>query len=162
MTNNVLTGGCQCGAIRFRVEGELTDASVCHCRMCQKAFGAFFAPLVNTKGATLTWTRGQPKHFASSNFVKRGFCENCGTPLSYEAPDGVALSIAAFDRPEKIPPTVQFGIEGKIPYVDGIPSLPSLDTMADPIAAPFLAQLVSFQHPDHDTDFWPPQPRPLT
>jgi hypothetical protein len=162
MTNNVLTGGCQCGAIRFRVEGELTDASVCHCRMCQKAFGAFFAPLVNTKGATLTWTRGQPKHFASSNFVKRGFCENCGTPLSYEAPDGIALSIAAFDHPEKIPPTVQFGIEGKIPYVDGIPSLPSLDTMADSVAAPFLAQLVSFQHPDHDTETWPPQPRPLT
>ena len=162
MTNNVLTGGCQCGAIRFRVEGELTDASVCHCRMCQKAFGAFFAPLVNTKGATLTWTRGQPKHFASSNFVKRGFCENCGTPLSYEAPDGIALSIAAFDHPEKIPPTVQFGIEGKIPYVDGIPSLPSRDTMADSVAAPFLAQLVSFQHPDHDTETWPPQPRPLT
>ena len=162
MTNNALTGGCQCGAIRFRVEGKLTDASVCHCRMCQKAFGAFFAPLVNTKGATLTWTRGQPKHFASSNFVKRGFCENCGTPLSYEAPDGVALSIAAFDHPEKIPPTVQFGIEGKIPYVDGIPSLPALDTMADPIAAPFLAKLVSFQHPDHDTETWPPQPRPLT
>ncbi|HEX5666060.1 MAG TPA: GFA family protein [Hyphomicrobium sp.] len=162
MTNNVLTGGCQCGAIRFRVEGALTDASVCHCRMCQKAFGAFFAPLVNTKGATLTWTRGQPKHFASSNFVKRGFCENCGTPLSYEAPDGIALSIAAFDHPEKIPPTVQFGIEGKIPYVDGIPSLPSLDTMADSVAAPFLAQLVSFQHPDHDTETWPPQPRPLT
>jgi hypothetical protein len=162
MTNNVLTGGCQCGAIRFRVEGELTDASVCHCRMCQKAFGAFFAPLVNTKSATLTWTRGQPKHFASSNFVKRGFCENCGTPLSYEAPDGIALSIAAFDHPEKIPPTVQFGIEGKIPYVDGIPSLPSLDTMADSVAAPFLAQLVSFQHPDHDTETWPPQPRTLT
>jgi hypothetical protein len=159
---DVLTGGCQCGAIRFRVEGDLKDASVCHCRMCQKAFGAFFAPLVNTKNTTLTWTRGQPKHFASSNFVKRGFCENCGTPLSYEAPDGVALSIAAFDQPEKIPPTVQFGIEGKIPYVDGIPSLPSLDTMADPIAAPFLAKLVSFQHPDHDTDVWPPQPRPRT
>jgi hypothetical protein len=157
MADSVLTGGCQCGAIRFRVEGDLKDASVCHCRMCQKAFGGFYAPLVNTKGSILTWTRGKPKHFASSNFVNRGFCANCGTPLTYEAPDGVALSIAAFDHPEKIAPTVQFGIEGKIPYVDGIPALPSLDTMADPIAAPFLSQLVSFQHPDHDTEEWPPK-----
>jgi hypothetical protein len=152
---DVLTGGCQCGAIRFRVEGELKDASVCHCRMCQKAFGGFYAPLVNTKGTALTWTRGKPKHFASSNFVNRGFCGNCGTPLTYEAPDGVALAIAAFDHPEEIPPTVQFGIEGKLPYVDGIAALPSMHTMDDPIAAPFLAQLVSKQHPDHDTDVWP-------
>ncbi|MET0640383.1 MAG: GFA family protein, partial [Hyphomicrobium sp.] len=44
--NELHTGGCQCGAVRFRVEGELGDASVCHCRMCQKAFGSFYAPLV--------------------------------------------------------------------------------------------------------------------
>ena len=155
MTDNVLTGGCQCGAIRFRVEGDLKDASVCHCRMCQKAFGGFYAPLVNTKGAALVWTRGRPKRFASSNFVNRGFCENCGTPLTYEAPDGVALAIAAFDHPEAIAPTVQFGIEGKLPYADGIPALPARQTIDDIIAAPFLDKLVCFQHPDHDTDTWP-------
>jgi hypothetical protein len=154
---HVLTGGCQCGAIRFRVEGELKDVSVCHCRMCQKAFGGFYAPLVNTRGAALTWSRGKLKHFASSNFVKRGFCENCGTPLTYEAPDGVALAIAAFDHPELLPPSVQFGIEGKLPYVDSIPSLPGKLTTDDIIAAPFLDKLVSNQHPDHDTDVWPPK-----
>jgi hypothetical protein len=155
MSDNVLTGGCQCGAVRFRVEGELKDASVCHCRMCQKAFGGFYAPLVNTKGAKLVWTRGQPKHFASSNFVNRGFCANCGTPLTYEAPDGVALAIAAFDNPQMIAPTVQFGIEGKLPYADGIPALPARQTIDDIIAAPFLDRLVSYQHPDHDTGNWP-------
>lgn len=54
------SGGCQCGAVRFHVSGTLEDASICHCRMCQKAFGAYYAPLVSTRGATLTWTRGQP------------------------------------------------------------------------------------------------------
>lgn len=155
MSNNVLTGGCQCGAVRFRVEGDLKDASVCHCRMCQKAFGGFYAPLVNTKGAKLVWTRGEPKRFASSNFVHRGFCASCGTPLSYEAPDGVALAIGAFDHPELIAPSVQFGIEGKLPYADTISSLPSRQTIDDIIAAPFLDKLVSYQHPDHDTDIWP-------
>ena len=48
MPNELLTPvGCQCGAVRFRVEGTLDDASVCHCRMCQKAFGGFYAPLVS-------------------------------------------------------------------------------------------------------------------
>jgi hypothetical protein len=123
--------------------------------MCQKAFGGFYAPLVNTKGANLVWTRGRPKHFASSNFVNRGFCADCGTPLTYEAPDGVALAIGAFDHPEKISPTMQFGIEGKLAYADTISSLPARLTADDIIAAPFLDKLVSYQHPDHDTDVWP-------
>lgn len=157
MSEPIHTGGCQCGAVRFRVEGALGDASVCHCRMCQKAFGAFYAPLVSVRGAKLTWTRGTPARFKSSNFVERGFCATCGTPLTYEAPDGVALAIGAFDHPETIAPVMQFGVEGKLPYADRIASLPSRHTFDDLEAAPFLDKIVSYQHPDHDTDDWPPQ-----
>lgn len=150
------SGGCQCGAVRFHVEGPLGDASVCHCRMCQKAFGAFYAPLVSVRHATLVWTRGEPKRFQSSNVAKRGFCAECGTPLTYEAPDGIALAIGTFDEPEEIAPVIQWGVEAKLPYVDDIPALPGEDTMADPKAVAFLAQLVSYQHPDYDTEEWPP------
>jgi hypothetical protein len=153
------SGGCQCGAVRFHVEGTLGDASVCHCRMCQKAAGNFYLPLVSVRQAKLTWTRGQPKKFQSSNFAYRGFCGNCGTPLTYEAPDGVALAIAAFDHPEEIAPTVQWGVEAKLPYVDSISQLPGEETMADAEAAGFLANLVSYQHPDHDTETWPSEAR---
>ncbi|MBN9076552.1 MAG: aldehyde-activating protein [Rhizobiales bacterium 65-79] len=153
------SGGCQCGAVRFHVEGPLGDASVCHCRMCQKAFGAFYAPLVSVRGARLTWTRGEPKRFQSSNVARRGFCAECGTPLTYEAPDGMALAIGAFDEPEEIAPVIQWGIEAKLPYVDDIPELPGEDTMADQDAASFLSSLVSYQHPDHDTEEWPPAER---
>ena len=149
------SGGCQCGAVRFRVEGKLGDASVCHCRMCQKASGNFYLPLVSVRQATLTWTRGQPKKFQSSNVAYRGFCGNCGTPLTYEAPDGTALAIATFDHPEEISPTIQWGTEAKLPYVDGIPKLPGEETMADQESASFLSRLVSYQHPDHDTETWP-------
>lgn len=155
MSTQIQTGGCQCGAVRFRVEGELGEPSVCHCRMCQKAFGAFYAPLVSTRGATLTWTRGTPSKFKSSNFVERGFCKKCGTPLSYEAPDGIALAIGAFDHPGSLAPRVQFGSEGKLPYADAIASLPNRHTFDDIDAAPFLDKIVSYQHPDHDTQEWP-------
>lgn len=151
----VYSGGCQCGAVRFRVEGALSDASVCHCRMCQKAFGSFYAPLVSVRQAKLAWTRGEPKRFRSSSHVLRGFCAECGTPLTYEAPDGVALAIGAFDHPEEVSPVIQWGIEAKLPYVDEVPSLPGRETMGDTEAAGFLKDLVSYQHPDHDTDSWP-------
>lgn len=157
MSGNIHTGGCQCGAVRFRVEGTLADASVCHCRMCQKAFGSLYAPLVSVRGAELIWTRGQPKKFQSSNAAQRGFCADCGTPLTYEAPDGIALAIGAFDDPSGLVPKIQWGVEGKLPFTDEIPGLPARDTLADANAAPFLKTLVSYQHPDHDTDVWPPK-----
>ena len=156
----IYTGGCQCGAVRFRVEGVLGDASICHCRMCQKAAGNFYLPLVSVRGSKFEWTRGEPKRFQSSNFVRRGFCADCGTPLTFEAPDGIALAIAAFDHPEEIAPAIQWGTEAKLPYVDAIPSLPGEETMADAASAPYLNELVSYQHPDHDTETWPPEDRP--
>jgi hypothetical protein len=160
MTTPFYTGGCQCGAVRFHVEGALGDASVCHCRMCQKASGNFYLPLVSVRQAKLTWMRGEPKRFQSSNHGYRGFCADCGTPLTYEAPDGVALTIASFDDPAEIAPRIQWGIEAKLPYVDTVHELPGEDTMADQDSASFLADLVSYQHPDHDTDVWPPERKP--
>jgi hypothetical protein len=146
------SGGCQCGAVRFRVEGALGSASICHCRMCQKAFGNFYAPLVSVGEAKLIWTRNEPKRFQSSNHVKRGFCAECGTPLTYEAPDGVALSIGAFDAPEEIEPTVQWGVEVKLPYVDDLAKLPGFVTERDEESIEFVRTMVSYQHPDHDTE----------
>jgi hypothetical protein len=146
--------------VRFRVEGALGDASICHCRMCQKASGNFYLPLVSVREATLEWTRGAPKRFRSSSHAWRGFCAACGTPLTYEAPDGIALTIASFDDPSAIRPAIQWGVEAKLPYVDDLASLPAEDTMADIAGAPFLADLVSYQHPDHDTETWPPEVQP--
>ena len=146
------SGGCQCGSVRFRIEGALGSASICHCRMCQKAFGNFYAPLVSVGDANLIWTRDEPKRFQSSNHVKRGFCPQCGTPLTYEAPDGVALSIGAFDAPEEIEPTVQWGVEVRLPYVDDLAKLPGYETERDPESIEFVRTMVSYQHPDHDTD----------
>lgn len=159
----VYTGGCQCGAVRFRIEGALGQPSICHCRMCQKAFGNFYAPLISVRHAKFEWTRGEPKRFQSSNHVRRGFCAECGTPLTFEAPEdsnsGFALAIGAFDQPEEIAPRIQWGTEAKLPYVDSLHGLPGRDTMDDVSNAGYLADLVSYQHPDHDTEIWPPEDR---
>ncbi|MBP2161565.1 MULTISPECIES: GFA family protein [Asticcacaulis] len=141
-------GGCQCGAVRFEVKGPLGKASVCHCRMCQKAFGNVFAPLVSIPEGALKWTKAEPRRFQSSNLVQRGFCPECGTPLTYEAPDGLAVAIGAFDHPERIEPEIQFGIEGRIPWMDHVNDWPVRETLDDIEAAPFLDKLESYQYPD--------------
>ncbi|KQV11219.1 aldehyde-activating protein [Rhizobium sp. Root1203] len=155
----IYAGGCQCGAVRFHVRGTLKDSSICHCRMCQKAFGAYYAPLVSVRDAELEWTRGERKTFRSSNYVERGFCGDCGTPLTYEAPDGIAIAAGAFDDPAALPPVIQFGTEGKIGFVDHLHELPARLTEEDAEAAPFVLEIVSYQHPDHDTSVWPEEER---
>ena len=157
-TSGPYSGGCQCGAVRFRAE-TLGRASICHCRMCQKATGGFFGAYVTGRG--VSWTRGTPSYFLSSNKVQRGFCGACGTPLTFEQLEGlppgqVELSIAAFDDPERAAPVIQVNLEGKLAFVDHLSELPA---MTDPPAAwvAFKAAVVSRQHPDHDTDAWPPK-----
>ena len=119
-----LTGGCQCGAVRFAVDGELGRPSICHCRMCQKAFGSFYGPLISAPG--LRWTRGTPKHFQSSNRVRRGFCEACGTPLTFEPDNGPAeVAIGAFDDPTALRPVIQLDVATRMPWLGEIDNLPT-------------------------------------
>ena len=115
------TGGCQCGAIRFRIEGELKGASICHCRMCQKAMGGFIGPFASPKDpAALTWTRGARKRFQSSNQVARGFCGDCGTPLTFEyGEDHVRLAIGPLHTLQ-IAPIASWQLRpGRNPYDPG-------------------------------------------
>ncbi len=151
------TGGCQCGAVRFRVTGELGRPSICHCRMCQKAFGGPYGALVTVKIAELEWTRGRPKRFASSNKVERGFCEACGTPLTFEwHPKMIDLAIAAFDDAAAIRPVVQMAVESALPWVAEVASLPLKEPAEEAKMQAYYASIVSHQHPDHDTEAWPP------
>lgn len=143
-----IAGGCQCGAIRFQAE-ELGEAHICHCRMCQKATGGVFGPYVALEG--LTWTRGERRRFQSSNKVWRGFCDTCGTPLTWEHSDGLmAMTIGALDEPAAARPTDQLGSPSKLPWVDDLPSLLTHEP-TEPRAAAHLASIVCLQHPDHDT-----------
>ena len=152
-TARELTGGCQCGAVRFRV-GRLGRGSVCHCRMCQKAFGGFYGALITS--FDVTWTRGQPTWFQSSNKARRGFCAACGTPLAYLASGELELAIGAFDDPVLAAPVEQVNPRDKLPFVDAIPAMHTRTAQEDPAQEAFNASVVSYQHPDHDTAEWPP------
>ncbi len=150
------TGGCQCGAVRFRAATLKDNPHVCHCRMCQKATGNFFAALVGVPKEDLTWTRGQPAEFRSSESGARGFCRDCGTPLYYSGTGNahLSLSIAAFDDPGAIPLRFEAGYESRLPQLDQLGGLERYRT-ADWGDLEQVSLRTSCQHPDHDTDVWP-------
>lgn len=142
--NTDICGGCQCGAVRYRVR-SLGRSTVCHCRMCQRAFGAFYAPLVVAND--LEWTSGTRKLFASSNVIRRGFCGDCGTPLSFETVDSDEIEVATgtLDDPELAPPTQQNNHRYGCSFTDNIGCLPDPD--GDGIAKhdAWNAKVVSYQ-----------------
>jgi hypothetical protein len=150
-TQPVLTGGCQCGAVRFALSAAPAKISICHCRMCQKAAGAPFASFAEVERGDFAWTRGKPSAFRSSSLAERDFCTACGTPLSFRRIDGSKIEImtGAFDRPDRLVPTRQYGTEARLGWVVSIANLPSQTTLQN-YGPDKLGDIVSHQHPDHD------------
>ena len=148
---SVLTGGCQCGAIRFAVTAPPVKVSICHCRMCQKASGAPFASFADIDKREFAWTRGKPAAFKSSSIAERDFCPACGTPLSFRRIDGPRIEImtGTFDRSDRVIPTRQYGTESRLGWVVGISNLPSYTTLEN-YGQDKVNSIVSYQHPDHD------------
>jgi hypothetical protein len=124
------TGGCQCGAVRYRLLRPPEHASICHCRMCQKASGQPFMAFASVKREHLRWTRGRPAIFASSNIAERGFCGACGTPLTWHRIESgsIGVTIGSLDHPEAVGPAQQYGIESALSWTAGLGALPGKRT----------------------------------
>ena len=157
------TGGCQCGAVRYAVSGPLGRASICHCRMCQKAFGSFYAPLVSVPLDAFSITRGNLGLFKSSDAVERGFCRDCGTPLSFRYLNArtIDVSIGSLDDPSRAKPVIQYGTESRVSWLDELDRLPGRSTAEGENQEQLaLIEATTHQHPDYDTEHWPAGNRP--
>jgi hypothetical protein len=128
-----VTGGCQCGSVRYRIENAKNEASYCHCRMCQRAFGNIFATLLMIKKTDVTWLKNVPDYFESSKLARRGFCSKCGTPLTFEYLDRQSLdiSVGSLDRPDLMKPVSHNGVESRIPSFAWPDDLPQNRTEGD-------------------------------
>lgn len=104
--DQIETGGCLCGRVRFTTRGPLREVVFCHCSQCRRQTGLYFAATsvsadrLELSGAEhVTW-------FDSSDIARRGFCGTCGTVLFWKprAEDRYAVLAGAFDRPEALHP----------------------------------------------------------
>jgi hypothetical protein len=141
-----LTGGCQCGAVRYALYVEPTAADLCHCRMCQKAMGNLFMAVAGVPLEEFAWTAGAPATYRSSSVAERTFCRDCGTPLSfrYLGRERISVTTGSLDEPARARPTVQNGIESRVPWFHELAGLPGTTTADDPPPGG-LAAVVSHQ-----------------
>lgn len=121
-------GGCFCGAVRFRAEGEPLNIRVCHCRNCQKAMGSPFNARALFAQSALTVT-GETARYPSSEALDRVFCKACGTRLFAwrKNPAVAGVALATFDDRNAFPPTEHIWVSEKIRWVnidDGLPQYP--------------------------------------
>ena len=115
-----LTGGCLCGAVRYRVRDEAIVTTLCHCSLCRRAAGAPVAAWAMFPEDAFALESGGFTTYASSPGVERGFCGRCGTTLSFRAdflPGLIDLTIASFDEPERLPPMLHMWERKRLPWL---------------------------------------------
>ena len=128
MMTRVVEGGCACGAVRYRVEGQASNSMFCHCRTCRRVAAAPAVAWVTFKKESFAVLKGEPAEFRSSPPVRRSFCRACGTPLTYEHQDHPAtidVTTCSLDEPGAFPPTHHSWVSHDIAWVrfgDGLPT----------------------------------------
>jgi hypothetical protein len=146
-----LTGGCQCGAVRYRLLAEPTGANVCHCRMCQKAGGGPFMTFGGVRLSEFVVASGVIATFSSSDIAERGFCAKCGTPLTYRGlkSDRISVTLGSLDDPGAVEPESQLGVESRVGWLDR--SLTRREIRTEQwLAREKIAAVHNRQHPDRE------------
>jgi hypothetical protein len=88
------TGGCLCGAVRYRVTGPLRDVVVCHCSRCLRTHGHAAAYSACAR-SDLVLTRDEALRWYDAGGRARGFCAGCGASLFWRAEGRDTISLAA-------------------------------------------------------------------
>lgn len=122
-----LTGGCACGAVRYRLASRPFDAGYCHCELCRRSTGAPCVAFATVPAADFVVTRGAPCWRRSTSFGERGFCADCGTQLTMRVdhqPDTVDFTLGSLDRPDEIEPGFHIFFASRPRWFDVRDSLP--------------------------------------
>jgi hypothetical protein len=121
-------GGCQCGAIRYRVAGEPKHVALCHCTDCRRSAGAPMVAWAAFDEAELVVIAGTPKTVNSSGATLRSFCPDCGTGLFFRnadyLPGIVDIQSATLDDPDALPPQAHIQVAERLEWMKTQASLP--------------------------------------
>ena len=100
------SGGCACGAVRYRVHGKPNFVAVCHCKFCQRRLASAFAMLAAFDEQSVEITRGdlvdcEHRSDESGRWLKMSFCPKCGTTVAHTAevrPGMRTIAAGTFDE----------------------------------------------------------------
>jgi len=120
MKRTPITGGCYCGAVRFRAARDPIYQANCHCANCRRAAGAQSVAWITVPRSDFKFEKGDPKKYRTDTGAWRTFCGTCGTSLTYESdtrPDETDITTGSLDHPDDFPPTKDVFPEEKLPWV---------------------------------------------
>ena len=131
--DGMTTGGCLCGAVRYRVRGRLRDVVACHCGQCRRQHGNFAVYTNAALESVEIQEQGELAWYAASAEARRGFCRSCGSPLFWQRVGAATVSIDAgsLDQPSGLRLVRHIYVADKADFydiADGLPQLPG--TMA--------------------------------
>ncbi len=112
-------GGCLCGAVRFEITSDVTEAGACHCGMCRKFSGGIYVAVRVPVGGMTFASEETLGLYTSSDWAERGFCKTCGSSLFYRmtAPGPMQgdmhVGLGTFDDANGVPLTGEIFIDRK-------------------------------------------------
>jgi len=123
----VVKGQCLCGTIQFQITKTPKWICHCHCQSCRRNTGSVVATFVGVNDQDIEFTTDKRSFYESSPGVRRGFCSNCGTPVTFEAdryPNEVHIYISTLNEPEYFKPQAHVHYAERISWFDVKDDLP--------------------------------------
>lgn len=130
-------GGCQCGSVRYAIDGDPIGLGVCHCTECQRQSGSAFGMSLVMPGTSFRVLQGELRMYArpadSGRTVECFFCPQCGTRIYHKAqviPGAVNVKPGTLDDTSWLSPNLQSWTRSKQPWVSLSIEVPCFE--ADP------------------------------
>ena len=139
MPDHPVEGYCLCRSIAFEYAAEPNWVLHCHCESCRRATSSPMTTWISVPRAAFRFTRGEPRYFRSSQGVRRGFCADCGSQLTYEntsIPDEIHLYAASLADPTLAVPTRHVFVGEQLPWFEVADELPRFATTSRGSAQP--------------------------
>jgi hypothetical protein len=103
-----ITGGCNCGAVRFEVSEPFVASMYCHCTRCQRRTGTVASVNGRTTPEAFTILQGEDRIRSwdpPGGGAAKFFCGDCGSALFSRSPDSIGIRLGAVDGDPGIRPS---------------------------------------------------------
>jgi hypothetical protein len=112
MADFLLTGGCNCGGVRYEVTEPLVRASYCHCKRCQRRSGAAASPSAHPVPGAFRIVKGEDRlrMWQPEGGGEKWFCGDCGSSIfgrNLSHPESIGIRMGTFDEDPGIRPSVR-------------------------------------------------------
>jgi hypothetical protein len=139
MNATSVSGKCLCNSIVFQYTEAPNWTLHCHCESCRRATSSPITTWISVPRSAFAFTKGAPRYFHSSPGVRRGFCENCGSPLTYEnerIEREIHIYAASLLDPNCVSPSCHVFVDEQLPWFEVLDHLPRFATTGRNDAAP--------------------------